>query len=62
MIVGVVVTLAVIALLSFPLIPGVLGWLVNLAVVLLGLGALWLWGLERTARKPAVRPVAAAQV
>ncbi|HET9587778.1 MAG TPA: polymer-forming cytoskeletal protein [Anaerolineales bacterium] len=60
MVAGVLVTVAVTALLSFPLIPGFLGWLVNLAVVLLGLGALWLWGLERTARKPAVRSLAPA--
>jgi len=43
----------VIALLSFPLIPGALGGLLNLAVVLFGLGALWLWGRERVVRKPA---------
>lgn len=60
MVVGVLITLAVTALLSFPLIPGFLGWLVNLAVVLLGLGALWLWGLERRAKQPVVRSVAAA--
>jgi hypothetical protein len=52
MVVGVVITVAVIALLSFPLIPGFLGGLVNFAVVLCGLGALWLWGRERTARQP----------
>jgi hypothetical protein len=62
MVVGVLITVAVTALLSFPLIPGFLGWLVNFAVILLGLGALWLWGLERRARKPAMRPVAAAHV
>jgi hypothetical protein len=62
MVIGVLITVAVTALLSFPLIPGFLGWLVNFAVILLGLGALWLWGLERRARKPAMRPVAAAHV
>jgi hypothetical protein len=51
MVIGVIITVAVIALLSFPLIPGFLGWLLNFAVVLCGLGALWLWGRERmTAR------------
>jgi cytoskeletal protein CcmA (bactofilin family) len=54
MIVGVLLTAAVIALLSFPLIPGFLGGLLNFAVVLLGLGALWLWGRERMARRTAV--------
>jgi cytoskeletal protein CcmA (bactofilin family) len=53
MIVGVLITLAVIALLSFPLIPGFLGWLLNLAVVLSGLGALWLWGRERMVKRTA---------
>jgi cytoskeletal protein CcmA (bactofilin family) len=47
MVLGVLITVAVIALLTFPLIPGILGWLLNLAIVLLGLGALWLWGGER---------------
>jgi cytoskeletal protein CcmA (bactofilin family) len=54
MVVGVLVTVGVIALLSFPLIPGVLGGLLNFAVVLLGLGALWLWGRERMVRKTAL--------
>lgn len=53
MVVGVLITVAVIALLSFPLIPGFLGGLVNFAVILLGLGALWLWGRERMVRKTA---------
>ena len=59
MVLGVLLTVAVTALLSFPLIPGFLGWLVNFAVVLLGLGALWLWGLERTARRPTIPAVSA---
>ncbi|HEY9526221.1 MAG TPA: hypothetical protein VIR02_04005, partial [Anaerolineales bacterium] len=54
MVVGVLLTAAVIALLSFPLIPGFLGWLVNFAVILLGLGALWLWGRDRMTGKPAL--------
>ena len=54
MILGVLITTAVIALLSFPLIPGVLGGLLNFAVVLLGLGALWLWARERMVRKTAL--------
>ncbi len=49
MVIGVVITVTVIALLSFPLIPGFLGGLLNFAVVLFGLGALWLWGRERMA-------------
>ena len=53
MIIGVLITLAVIALFTFPLIPGFLGGLLNFAVILLGLGALWLWGRERIVRRPA---------
>jgi cytoskeletal protein CcmA (bactofilin family) len=52
MVVGVLITVAVIALLSFPLIPGFLGGLLNFAVVLFGLGALWLWGRDRMVRNP----------
>jgi hypothetical protein len=33
------------------LIPTFLGWLLNFAIVLLGLGALWLWGRERMVRR-----------
>jgi len=51
MVIGVLITLAVIALLSFPLIPGILGWLLNFAIVLLGLGALWLWGRARMLKR-----------
>jgi len=54
MILGVVVLVLVIGLLRFPLLPtGFLGWLANFAVILFGLGALWLWGRERFA-KPVV--------
>ncbi len=50
MIVGVIVLVIVLALLRFPLIPiGLLGWLINLGVILFGLGAFWLWGKERQA-------------
>ena len=53
MIIGVALTVAVIALFSFPLIPtGLLGWLLNLLVVLFGLGTIWQWGREALARKP----------
>ncbi len=52
MVIGVCVIVAVIALLSFPLIPGFLGGLTNLAIVFIGLGALWLWGREQFAKKP----------
>jgi len=54
MIVGVLLTVVVTALLSFPLIPGFLAWLVNLAIVLLGLGALWMWSRERMLKKAVV--------
>jgi hypothetical protein len=54
MILGVVVIAVVIALFRFPLVPlGFFGWLLNFAVVLFGLGALWLWGRERFAKQPA---------
>jgi hypothetical protein len=52
MVIGVVVTVAVIALFRFPLLPGILGGLLNLLVSLFGLGALWLWGRERLAVRP----------
>jgi hypothetical protein len=52
MVIGVVVTVAVIALFRFPLIPGFLGGLLSFIVTLFGLGALWLWGRERVARRP----------
>jgi len=54
MIVGVLITLVITTLLSFPLIPGFLGWLLNFAIVLLGLGALWLWTRKRTLRPASV--------
>jgi cytoskeletal protein CcmA (bactofilin family) len=54
MIVGVLITLVITTLLSFPLIPGFLGWLLNFVIVLLGLGALWLWTRGRTLRPAAV--------
>jgi cytoskeletal protein CcmA (bactofilin family) len=52
MVIGVIVTVVVIALFRFPLIPGFLGGLLNFAVILFGLGAFWLWGRERIARRP----------
>ena len=55
MVIGVIITVAVIALLSFPLIPGFLGGLLNFAVVLFGLGALWLWGREQMAGRSATQ-------
>jgi cytoskeletal protein CcmA (bactofilin family) len=51
MVIGVAITVIVVEVLSFPLIPGILGWLLNLAVVLFGLGAVWLWGREALAKK-----------
>ena len=53
MVIGVVITVAVIALFRFPLIPGFGGTLLNFIVILFGLGALSLWGRERVARRPA---------
>lgn len=54
MILGVTLIAIVIALFSFPLLPlGFFGGLLNFAVVLFGLGALWLWGRERLSRQPA---------
>jgi hypothetical protein len=40
-------------LFSFPFIPNLLGGLLNFAVVLFGLGALWLWGRERMVMRTA---------
>jgi hypothetical protein len=52
MVIGLSITLAVIALLSFPAIPSFFGWLVNFAVILLGLGTLWIWGREHLVHRP----------
>src|SRR5690606_24433000 len=46
MVIGVIITVMVIALFSFPLLPGFLGAILNFVVIVLGLGALWLWGRE----------------
>jgi cytoskeletal protein CcmA (bactofilin family) len=62
MVVGVLITVAVIALLSFPLIPGFLGGLLNFAIVLFGLGALWLWGRERMVKETASKPAQLTEV
>ncbi len=50
MVIGVAITVAVVALLTFPLIPGALGWLLNFAIILFGLGAIFLWVRQRTAK------------
>jgi cytoskeletal protein CcmA (bactofilin family) len=52
MLIGVTLIVVLVGLLSFPLIPGALGWLLNLVIILFGLGALWLWGRDLIARKP----------
>jgi len=52
MVIGIVITVFVVALLSFPLIPGILGALLNFIIILFGLGAIWLWGREALAKKP----------
>lgn len=54
MVMGVAITVFVIALLSFPLIPGLLGGLLNFVVILFGLGAVWLWGRAALAKKPSI--------
>lgn len=51
MVIGVTVVVLAVGLLSFPLVTGALGWLLNLVVVLFGLGAIWLWGSDQFARK-----------
>ncbi len=51
MVIGLLITLAVVALLSFPAIPSFLGWWVNFAVILFGLGTLGLWGRDRLAHR-----------
>ena len=56
MVLGVVIVVAVIGLLNFPLVPlGFFGWLANFAVILFGLGTLWLWGREKFAKQPEVQ-------
>ncbi|MGB7872944.1 MAG: hypothetical protein WBL25_01070 [Anaerolineales bacterium] len=53
MVLGVILIAVVVALFRFPLVPlGFFGWLLNFAVVLFGLGALWLWGRERFTKRP----------
>lgn len=53
-IVGVVIIALVVGLFKFPLLPlGFLGWLLSFAVILFGLGALWMWGRERLHMQPA---------
>lgn len=47
MVVGVTLVVLIVGLLSFPSIPGALGWLLNLLVILFGLGAIWLWSRDR---------------
>ncbi len=48
MVTGVALIVLVVGLLNFPLLPlGFFSWLLNFAVILFGLGALWIWGRER---------------
>jgi cytoskeletal protein CcmA (bactofilin family) len=54
MVIGVAITVLVVSLLTFPLIPGFLGGLLNFMIILFGLGTLWLWGREALAKKPVV--------
>ena len=47
MLTGVMAVVLMVELLRFPLAPfALLGWLLNFVVILLGLGALWIWGRE----------------
>jgi hypothetical protein len=55
MVIGVVVTVVVIALFRFPLIPGFLATLLNFVVISFGLGAPWLWRGECLAHRPAAQ-------
>jgi len=57
MVIGVAVTVIVIAVLTFPLIPGFLGGLLEFAIILFGLGTMWMWTRRKLA-KPG--PVATA--
>lgn len=54
-ILGIVVLVLLLSLLSFPLLPfiGTLGFLVKVAVVFFGFGALWIWGRSAWQRQPA---------
>jgi len=51
MVIGVAVIVAVISFLSFPLVPGLLAGLLNIIIILFGLGALWLRGREMLTKK-----------
>ena len=51
MVIGVALTVLVIALLTFPLIPGFLGGMLNFVLVLFGLGTIWLWLRQRLQKK-----------
>ncbi|HUH96708.1 MAG TPA: hypothetical protein VLZ89_05075 [Anaerolineales bacterium] len=53
MVIGVAITVVAVALLSFPLIPGILGGLLNFLIILFGLGAIGLWSREAMSRRPA---------
>ena len=56
MILGVLVIVAVVGLLRFPLVPfGFFGNALYFAIVLFGLGALWLWGREKFTKQPAAQ-------
>ncbi len=51
MVIGVALTVLVIALLTFPLVPGFLGGLLNFVIILFGLGTMWLWLRPRLQKK-----------
>jgi len=53
MVVGVTVIVFVVGMFYFPLLTlGFFGWLINFAVILLGLGALWLLGRDSLGKTP----------
>ena len=56
MVLGIFILVVAVDVLHFPLVPlEFFGNLLYFIIVLFGLGALWLWGRERFARKPSVQ-------
>ncbi|HET6845651.1 MAG TPA: polymer-forming cytoskeletal protein, partial [Anaerolineales bacterium] len=53
MLIGVAITVVVIAALTFPLIPGFLGGLLNFVIILFGLGTMWVWLRQQMQRRKA---------
>ena len=56
MVLGIFILVVVVDVLHFPLVPlGFFGNLLNFIIALFGLGAVWLWGRERFAKKASVQ-------